>query len=75
MASLTAFYRAATLPDANTSSASLLKTDAVGRLRISHMRRNALLDPKAPPMEPAQHTRIVRLLEQCSRKARDSVEN
>lgn len=37
--------------------------------------RSAMLDPKAPRMEPAQHTRIVRLLEERSREAKDSPEN
>ena len=43
MTSLTAVDPATTLPVSNTSSTSLLKTDVLGRLRISRERRNALL--------------------------------
>ena len=43
MASLTTVDPAATLPVSNTSSTSLLKTNALRRLRISRERRIALL--------------------------------
>ena len=44
MTSLTAVDPATTLPVSNTSSTSLLKTDVLGRLRVSRERRDALLD-------------------------------